>query len=432
MENHWIENWLSLQENPRTRASYQRGMKKFAEFCKKHQFNGLDTIVQDYRTARDSDNRRKLSQYTDAWTDVLQEYTIWLKQHHAPATVKNQLAILQSFFKTARVPIEVDIPKRAYVTYPKQNLKRKTLRRIISRSTVRNKAIWLMLAESGLRPYTVTQIRWDWIKEDYLAGRVPMMIRIPQRYTKDVVGDRWSFVGSDGYDALREYLEPRLPLQDDDYVFVREPPKHKKKRSRRYVPGSIMEHREDPEDPLKLPGIPFTSGNLSATFSNTVRALNLDSGYFGKPGKVRLYCLKDWFRNHCKADYGYLMFWMCRSSPVDSHYNRDEEEHRKAYREAYPGLRVMEEPTATADAHREIQELKDQNKELFNKFEKLDEMVKTLKILGDPELREMAERQGTTPLTVVAELLRIEAAKGVKEELQKIKKAENNDAQEFR
>jgi integrase len=391
MENHWIENWLSLQENPRTRAGYQRGMKKFSKFCEEHQFNGLETIVQDYRAARDSDDRRKLSQYTDAWADVLQEYTIWLKHHHAPATVKNYLAIIQSFFKTAKVPIEVDIPKRAYTTYPKQNLKRKTLQLIISRSTVRNRAIWLMLAESGLRPYTVTQIRWWWIKEDYLAGRVPMMIRVPQQFVKDNVGDRWSFIGSDGYDALREYLEPRLPLQDDDYVFVREPPKPKKKRARRYVPGSIMEHREDP---LKLPGIPFTSGNLSATFSNTVRSLNLDSGVFGKPGKVRLYCLKDWFRNHCKADYGYLMFWMCRSSPVDSHYNRDEEEHRKEYREAYPELRVMEEPTATTDLQTKVTKQDQEIQQLKSKIDKIETMAtlaRVMKILEMPEAEKAIE-----------------------------------------
>ena len=426
IENHWIENWLNLQGNPRTRASYQRGMEKFSKFCKKQQFNSLVTIVQDYRAARDHEDRRKLSQYTDAWNDVLQEYTIWLKRHHAPATVKNQLAIIQSFFKTAKVPVEVDIPKRAYVTYPKQNLKRKTIQLIISRSTVRNRAIWLMLAESGLRPYTVTQIRWWWIKEDYLAGRVPMMIRIPQEFVKDNVGDRWSFIGSDGYDALREYLEPKLPLQDDDFVFVREPPKPKKKRSRRYVPGSIMEHREDPEDPLKLPGIPFTSGNLSATFSNTVRALNLDSGVFGKPGKVRLYCLKDWFRNHCRADYGYVMFWMCRSTQTDSHYiSRDVEEHRERYRQAYSGLRVMEEPTATADAHREIQELKAQNEKLSARIDELAEPLKALKEIKNTELSKDDER---TPLGQVIQILKIEVLKGLNDEIQKLKKAENNDA----
>ena len=370
MENHWIENWLSLQENPRTKVSYQIGIEKFAEFCKKHQFHGLDTIVQDYRAARDDDDKRKLQQFIDAWADVLQEYTIWLKQDQnlAPASVKTYLAILQSFFSKHKLPIEVDIPKRAYTMYPKQNLKRETIQLIISRSTVRNRAIYLMLLESGLRPYTVTQIRWWWIKEDFLAGRVPMRIIVPQKYTKDVVGDRWSFIGSDGYDALREYLKPRLPLQDDDYVFVRAPPKTKKKRRKRYVPRTIMEHREDPP---KLPGIPFTSGNLSATFSNTVRALNLDSGVFGKPGKVRLYCLKDWFKNHCKAEYGFIQFWMCRSMKTGFHYiTRDVEEHRERYREAYPELRVMEEPAATADAHKEIQELRE-------KIDKLDYAMKT-------------------------------------------------------
>jgi integrase len=381
MENHSIDNWLSLQENPRTRASYQRGMEKFIKFCKNNQFNGLDTIVQDYRAARDSDDRRKLSQYTDAWADVLQEYTIWLRHHHAPATVKNYLAILQSFFKTARVPIEVEIPKRAYTTYPKKDLKRETIQLIISRSTVRNRAIWLMLAESGLRPYTVTQIRWWWIKEDFLAARVPMLIRVPQEFVKDNVGDRWSFIGSDGYDALRQYLTGRLPLQDDDYVFVREPPRPKKKRSRRYVPGTIMEHREDP---LKLPGIPFTSGNLSATFSNTVRSLNLDSGVFGKPGKVRLYCLKSWFRNHCRAAEGYIQFWMCRSIQTDSHYiARDIEQHRERYREAYPELRVMEEPIDTKNTAKEILELKNQIKNMEEWIEllSLDEPV------TDPKLK---------------------------------------------
>jgi integrase len=114
MENHWIENWLNLQENPRTIASYRIGMEKFAQFCKDKHFNGLDTVVLEYRAARDDGDRRKLQQFIDAWADVLQEYTIWLKQHHAPATVKNQLAILQSFFKTAMEDLQPSPQSRTY------------------------------------------------------------------------------------------------------------------------------------------------------------------------------------------------------------------------------------------------------------------------------------------------------------------------------
>jgi hypothetical protein len=55
-------------------------MEKFAEFCKDMHFNGLETVVEEFRAARDDDDRRKLQQFIDAWADVLQEYTIWLKR----------------------------------------------------------------------------------------------------------------------------------------------------------------------------------------------------------------------------------------------------------------------------------------------------------------------------------------------------------------
>lgn len=372
MEIQGVDNWIAAQESRRTRASYQLGMERFVQFCQKNHINGYNTIVQDYRAARDSESRQKLQQWIDQWNDVVQGYTTYLKDHYASKTTSTYLAIIKSYLKKNRVPIDVDLPRRTCTTYPKEDLKRETIRLVISRSSTRNKAIWLMLCESGIRPDTLTQIRWWWIKEDYLAARVPMMIRIPQQYVKDYVGDRWSFIGSDGYDALRLYLNPRLPLHDDDYVFVREPPKVRQKRPL-YIP--LWQHRDpDPEPPQALP---FTSSNLSSTFSYIVKALKLDSGLFGKPGKIRLYCLKNWFRNHCKADYGYVMFWMLRSTQTDSHYvSRDPEDHRARYRDAYPELRVMEAPIAIADAHREIEQQlqkRDQEiQELQGQVEKLN------------------------------------------------------------
>ena len=45
-----------------------------------------------------------------------------------------------------------------------------------------------------------------------------MRILTPAETLKDHVGDRWSFIGEDGEKALREYLKPRMPLKDQDYV----------------------------------------------------------------------------------------------------------------------------------------------------------------------------------------------------------------------
>jgi len=103
MESQWIQNWISLQDNPRTRSSYILGMRKFVDYCRTHNIDGLETLVQDYREANYDNDRRKLAQYTDAWNDVLQGYTIWLKSHCAPASMKTYLAILQSAFSTSIV-----------------------------------------------------------------------------------------------------------------------------------------------------------------------------------------------------------------------------------------------------------------------------------------------------------------------------------------
>ena len=85
MENQWVPNWLLSQERSGTMASYKLAMEKFADFCKNNSINGLSTIVQDYRAARDADDRRKLQQFIDAWDDVLQSYTISLKASYASA-----------------------------------------------------------------------------------------------------------------------------------------------------------------------------------------------------------------------------------------------------------------------------------------------------------------------------------------------------------
>ncbi len=414
MDNQWLQNWLLSQDNPRTRASYKLSMEKLAEFCKTHNIAGLNTIVSDYRAARDSEDRRKLQQFIDSWNDVLQGYTISLKASYASATVKTYLASVQSFFRKSKVPIDVELPRNTYVSYPKKDLQRETIALIISRSTVRNRAAWLMLAESGLRPDTITNIRWWWIREDFRAERVPMRINVPQQFVKDKVGDRWSFVGEDGFRALKEYLEPRLPLQDDDYVFVRESPKPRKKRPRQYIP--ISEHRED--TPERLPGIPFTSANLSATFGNTVRALGLDSGLFGKPGKTRLYCLKNWFRNHCEADYGYREFWMCRSSQTDEHYvSRDPGDHYKRYSAAYPKLRIME-PLVPTDIQDKIAKQEQEIQELKKGIKAQGELIDLLRIqMPFKDTSEGAKEQAKAILSALEIMKNAEKEEPEKEEM---------------
>ena len=77
-------------------------------------------------------------QYTDAWNNVVQRYTIWLKkdQDLSLATVST-LGDTPECFQKKPMYSWRDIPKRAYNICLKRALKRKELRFVVFRSTVK-------------------------------------------------------------------------------------------------------------------------------------------------------------------------------------------------------------------------------------------------------------------------------------------------------
>lgn len=114
------------------------------------------------------------------------------------------------------------MPKRACVVYHNRDLTRDEIRQILTFASPRYRVIWLIMAESGMRAETAVNLRYWQIKEDFEAKRIPMRIILPSSSLKDHVGDRFTFIGEDGFQELSEYLKRRLPLKDDDYVFASE------------------------------------------------------------------------------------------------------------------------------------------------------------------------------------------------------------------
>jgi len=421
MENHWIEDWLSERiEKEKNRNEYLAMLKIFSDFC---QERGMDfqNIVDDYRNAKYAGAREE-QMFLDKWNDLIKRYATFLKNRatqrggkYTPLTIKTYLSVPKSFFSCYKILLDVNLPRhrQTYVIFHNRDLPKAIIRKIVNTASQRNRVIFLMEAESGLRADTIINLKYWQIKQDFEKEVVPMRILTPRSTIKYHVADRWSFVGEDGFKELKDYLEPRMPLRDNDFVFASEKPE-------------------------KMKGDQFSVASISRQFKNTVKKLKLEKGDpFGKPGHYRMHGLRKYFFNNMIAPKEYRDFWMGHTiSSSDEHYITDNaEKHRKVYAKGYEQLRILgpatpAQLTEIADKlkqkDKEIQELKEQNKELFNKFEKLDEMVKTLKILGDPELREMAERQGTNPLTLITELLRIEVLKGTKKELQKMKKPEKD------
>jgi len=179
-----------------------------------------------------------------------------------------------------------------------------------------------MMLESGVRPDNLLNLRYRHIKADFEADKVPMRIVIPQALTKDKVGDRWSFIGEDAFNCLKEYLSLRKEINDDDFIFQKEKFRNGKGR--------------------------MTESAISNIFRETVLKLGLtDEGEYSKPKQLRLYTLRKYFRNTIKADSGYREFWMLHSLGTDQHYiSRDIEEHRRRYKEAYASIRIYQVETS--------------------------------------------------------------------------------------
>ncbi len=411
--NQWVEDWLSARaEAESTRKNYLRHIKIFSDFC---QTRGKDFygIVEEYRAARRSGYEAELD-FTESWQDLIRAYYTCIKRGgYAPLTQKNYLSTPKSFFSFYKIPVDIALPKRACVKYHNRDLTRENIRKILSKASQRDRTIWLLMAESGLRAGTAIHLKYWHIKEDFEKGIVPMRIITPAESLKDHVGDRWSFIGEDGVKALREYLQPRMPLKDQDFVF-----------------GS--------KKPGIMRGEQFTTASLSTLFRRIVRALKLENSIqYGKPSHFRMHGLRKYFRNSMRVDPSFREFWMGHSLGVDAHYvSRDPEFHRKEYKKGYESLRILEPATPAQlteivdqlkHKDTEIQELRTQNERLSARMDKLAEPLEMFKEMDIAELSKDEER---TPLGILIQYLKLQAAKELKDEIQKLKKPDNENAKE--
>jgi len=358
-----VKDWLYARaESERTLKTYTFCWLKFKEFCSSRGLNP-DNIVDEYREAKYQD-MRTYERFIEKWEDLVRAYYIHLKKgNFTPGSITVHMTMLRSFFKYWNIPIKAMLPRHPYIVYHNRDLKKDELRQILNFASPRDRVIYIVLAESGMRISTAINLKYWQIKEDFEAERIPMMIKLPSSSLKDHVGDRFTFIGEDGYRELKSYLERRMPLKDDDYVFVSE------------RKGSVK-------------GEQFSSESISTKFNRLVQKLGIaKSRGKGKPKAIRLHSLRKYFRNNMRTDSAYVRFWMGHSLRADENYiSRDVEEHRRRYAEGYKYLRIYEPSAETIyelseklrQRDREIQQLREQIEKLQAKFEEVRDIYRMI------------------------------------------------------
>jgi integrase len=342
----WLDNvGLSHSNSDRTRVEYKRWFDRFCSFIAKTP----EQIVKDYECSTLSNERqiiRKYAQYIQAFSSAL------FKEKQAPCSVGSAIGAVKSFFKYNSLNAGQIPAVRMRVIYHNRDITHEEVKLILDASRPRERAFFTVMAQSGLRPDTICNLKYKHIKEDLSNHIIPSKISVPEEITKGKYHSYFTFIGEEAVHYLESYLYTRRNMTDEDYLFVKQ--------------GT--DEKTDPK-------------SISGLFARTVQKLKIrgliqvEQKEKRKPRNIRLYNLRKWFRKHAgQAGFEFYQFWMGHTigAGQEEHYRpTDVEFHRKKYTEqAMPFLRL--ETATPTETEKTIAELKKQ-------LEERDKEMKTVK-----------------------------------------------------
>jgi integrase len=360
------ELWLNqAAESENTRRSYSYAISKFESWTLENYCLNVKDLPIKWRQAKYNGEVEK-EKFLDQLNDIVKDYFAYLKGKYAPLTVNRCTSVVMSFLHAFDIPIRPIRVRYPYVVYHNRDITKEEIKTILENTDVRNRAIFLMLYESGMRPITLVNLKWKHIKEDFLTGKVPMKISLTSDILKCRVSERWTFIGEEGFNALKTYLSLRLPLKDDDLIFV---------------PEKVFTQQK------------LTPQAISQNFCNLVNKLKLAESKGKKPKDLKLYCLRKAFDKYmgAVADRNYVEFWLGHTSTSTHYISLDIEHHRSLYAKAYENLRLY--PPQSED----LAKLKLENIELRMQVEGLGKRLEALeRLLSRPSLQIDKEALETT------------------------------------
>ena len=330
MQTDYVQMWLdsvavSHSGANATQKRYRSGIEAFLKYAN----TTAEDIVADYSRMNEREFKQKYAQLLKSYLGSL------MRQGYAPGSVGNFVYGVLSFFKHNDLPIGYVPPVRYKTVFHNRDIEAEEIVKILQVSAPRERAFYTFMAQSGLRPTTICNLRLKHIEPDFSSGKVPCLVDVPEELTKGQYHGYITFVGEDAVKYLKAYLNTRRKLTKDSYLFVNY--------------GS--------EDPMIF-------NTVSSLFRKAVRILrekgemDYEQKKADRPAEIRLYNLRKFFRKMAnQAGFENVEFWMGHTGPgVDASYRpKDPEFYRAIYAEkAMPFLR-LENATPT-ETEKQIEE----------------------------------------------------------------------------
>lgn len=348
-------NWLNdvavgHSNSEETKKLYIRGLDNFCTFAG----TTSEQIVKQYEDA-DAEGERKLRH---KFALLIEDYASDLvSKGYSSGTVKNYSVAVKSFFNHRDLALNRVSTIRVRSSFHNRDITKEEVLAVLNASNVRERAYYAVLAQTGLRPMTLSLLRLSDLQPDWKNGTVPCKVQVREEITKGKYKEYFTFMPEESIKYLKEYFLTRPNMTDDSYLFV----------------------NYGQEDKATNPK------TLSALFGRKLVKLkskgviDFEKREGRKPSQLRLYTLRKFFRRCAgNAGFDYVNYWLGHSLGIDNHYfSIDPENHRKVFVEkAMPNLRLAS--STPNESEKTIQALRTQIEEDKLKFDDLESRFKRM------------------------------------------------------
>jgi integrase len=388
-----VENWLnavnySHSGSVQTTKSYRLHLRRFLEYIGK----SANQLQTDYSASQDRDFKRKYAQYLMGYLGQLQA------KKYSPGSIEVAANSIKSFFKYSDFPLGFTPKGSGIIENHNRDILKTEIVQVLQLANVRDRAFFMVLAQSGLRPGTIAHLRISDV-EKILENNppIPCLITVRSENTKGKFSEYFSFVGAESVANLKDYLRTRSNLTPDKYLFTAFGSEEKA------VQPGVLTHifRRLVEKLRSAKVLDYKTNTKALRIENKDHTLLRGSV---SRGELRLYNLRKFFRKFAgQAGADYVNFWMGHSNGVDDHYfSRDVEMHRKVYAEkAMPFLRL--ETKTPSESERQIEDLRKQILELNEERKKLMPLLEFAKSFeNENEMRDFLTQLKNAPLNKVS------------------------------
>jgi integrase len=381
--NSAVESWIYqvALSHSGSKSTEKRYRLSFELFCLSAG-RIAEEIIEDYEKLPEKTFKRIYAQAIMSHIAELKE------KKRSSGSLATTLNAIRSFFKYNSLPLNFMPTVRVDVENHNRDIEKEEIAEIIRNAEYRERAFFILIAQTGLRPDTLTRLKIrdiENILESYTP--TPCLIRVGKDATKGKYHEYFTFAPKESVTYLKEYLKTRkTPINEDSYVFVMCEDESKPAR-----PG-VFSH-------LFRRIVMKLQDRKVLVFKTNRKEMSIES----KDHKVlrncvtrnelRLYNLRKFFRKYAgQAGGDFVNFWMGHTSALGvdlTYFSKDIEHHRKQYKDkAMPHLTI--ETHMPTDTGKTIDELKKQLREKDAKVEDLSREVNEFKKLL-PEISKLVE-----------------------------------------